>query len=203
MRKRCPECGQPVKEDNLGEHVARVHPAIPRRRYAEMKIRRPRSARRGTPLWLPLATVLVVLAVAGALYIATLRPTTPSGGPPSFSADHTFYNFGHVEQVTVEHAFPIRNGGPGDLKVWGLQSSCDCTSAHIVIGGVEGPHFDMHNTPDWVGTVPPLTSASLVVVYDAVQMPDLYDGQRSVYLRTSDGAKSEVTFVIQVHESPP
>jgi len=203
VRKRCPECGQPVKEGNLGEHVARVHPSIPRRKYAEMKIRRPRGAGRGSTAWVAVAILLAAVTIGAGLYFATARPPSGSGGPPAFYAPTKFYDFGHVDQVTVEHAFTFQNQGVGDLKVWGLTSSCDCTSAHVVIGGVEGPHFSMHEKPDWTGTVPPWTTATLVVVYDAMQMPDLYAGERSVYMRTNDGANAEVTFIIQVHEPPP
>jgi len=44
MRAPCPECGQPIKEENLGDHVAKGHPSIPGRRYKELQVRAPRRS---------------------------------------------------------------------------------------------------------------------------------------------------------------
>lgn len=199
MRARCPECGQPVKEENLGDHVANVHPSIPRRRYKEMQIRPPPAS--PALKWVPVVAVVLAAILAGALYVATLPPSSGNSGVPRFYAPTKTYDFGHVPQITVEHNFTIENRGWGDLKILDLSSSCDCTSSHMIIRGVQSPHFGMHEKPSWTGTIYPGTSATLVVLYDATQMPDLYVGPRSVYVRTNDPANPEVEFVITVHEA--
>lgn len=199
MRSQCPECGQPVKQENLATHLGRVHPRVPRSKYGNLHVPKPRRTGPRLAGWIPVAAVvLAVTVLAGAFFVSS------GGGPgPKFYADHLTYDFGHVEQTTHDHSFPIENRGESDLRVFELSSSCDCTSAHVVIGGVAGPHFSMHDKPDWVGVIPPWTSATLVVLYDAVQMPDLYTGPRAVYLRTNDPGNPEVTFTVQVHEPPP
>lgn len=200
VRRRCPECGQPVKEENLGEHMAKTHPSVPRRRYREMDIRPPRSQRR-TPVWVPvLAGALIVALAAGFLFAARLgEPPGPSYAG-RFGADHTFWDFGDVPQTVVTHAFTFENEGVGDLVLSGAWTSCGCTTARITIAGVDSPTFGMHNNPSWTGRVPPYGSATLSVSYDALAHDDYYSGERSVFLRTDDPARSEVEFRVAVHE---
>jgi len=193
VRKRCPECGQPVKEENLAEHLGRVHPNLPRRRYKELQIAKPQNVRSGSRGWVPYAVVIVAVTLGAGLFFA-------SGQGPAFYADHLRYDLGHVSQTTVEHSFSFENRGEKDLRVWGISSSCDCTSAHVIIGGVQGPHIGMHTEGTWEGRIPPGASATLVAVYDATQMPDLYVGSREIYVRTNDPAQSMVTFTILVDE---
>lgn len=195
MRRPCPECKRPIKESNLGNHLARAHPDVPRRTYRKLGIEKPRPENR-TP-WATYAIVLAIVAVVtGVLFSSSPGPE----GTPQFLADHTTFDFGHVPQGVSEHVFPIRNAGDGTLKIFDIQSSCGCTGGHMVIGGVEGPHFGMHDRPQWEGVIAPGSTAQLVVTYDATAHEDLYNGPRSVYLRTNDPSRSEVEFVIHVHE---
>jgi len=197
VRRRCPKCGQPIKEANLGEHVARLHPEIPRRKYASLDIPDPRRRRpQGRPLWIPLAVVLIAALVAGAVYLASV----PREGPGRLTADHAFYDFGFVPQSVVEHSFPFTNQGDEALTILSVWTSCGCTSAHLLIGGVESPHFGMHDNPAWTGRVAPGASATLVVLYDATEHPDLYVGERSVFVRTDDPGNPEFEFRIRVTE---
>jgi hypothetical protein len=200
MRRRCPECGQPVKEENLGEHMARAHPSVSRRRYREMDIRAPRT-RRMPAFWVPIvAGVVIVALAAGFLFAAKLgEPPGPSYAG-RFGADHTYWDFGDVPQTVVSHSFTFENDGVGDLVLSGAWTSCGCTSARIVIGGVESPKFGMHNNPSWTGRVPALGTATITVEYDALTHTDYYVGERSVFLRTDDPAQPEVEFRIAVRE---
>jgi len=194
MRRHCPECGQPVKEENLAAHLEKVHPKVSRRQYEELRIPQPRRTRRSRPGWVPYAVVLVAATVGAGLYFASTGPK------PVFYASHQLYDFGQVPQATVNHSFTFENRGESELKVWGLSSSCDCTSGHVIIGGVQGPHLGMHTDSPWEGKVSPGMSGTLVAMYDATQMPDLYVGSRLLYLQTNDPAQPMVTFTILVNE---
>jgi len=200
MRRRCPECGQPVKEENLGEHMARTHPSVSKRRYHEMDIRAPRAPRR-TPVWVPVVAGAVIVALAAGLLFASKLGEPP--GPAyagRFGADHTYWDFGDVPQTVVTHAFTFENDGVGDLVLSGAWTSCGCTTARIVIGGLESPEFGMHSNPSWTGRVPALGTATITVKYDALAHTDYYVGERSVFLRTDDPAQPEVEFRIAVRE---
>ena len=196
MRRRCPKCGLPVKDANLGDHVARLHPEIPRRRYQELQIRAPRRGPSLRARWVAYGAVLVPVFVGVGLFVATL----PAGGLGRLSASHDYYDFGSVPQSVVEHAFTLTNAGEGDLSILGVWTSCGCTSAHVVIAGVQSPHFGMHDNPAWTGKVAPGASASLVVLYDAIEHPDFYVGERSVFVRTDDPGNPEFEFRIRVNE---
>jgi hypothetical protein len=193
MRRRCPECDQPVKEENLAAHMGKVHPRVSRRKYEDLEVPKPRGGRRRLPGWVPYAAILAAVTVGAALYFG-------SGPGAVFYAPHDTYDFGKVPQSTVEHAFPFENRGETPLRIYDVSFSCDCTSAHFLIGGVEGPHLEMHGTQAWEGTVAPGASGTLVAVYDATQMQDFYVGPREVYFRTNDGAHAMVTFTIWVDE---
>lgn len=195
MRRQCPECGQPVKVDNLGDHLARVHPDVPRRKYREMDIRPPRRAPGLAAMKIPIAVLIVAVLLAGVVYLAA-APTIRGVLAP----DHTFYDLGRVPQSVVEHSFPIRNSGGGPIKILAVQTSCGCTGAHVVIGGQQSPHFSMHDNPPWEGVLYPGAEAVLVVTYDATFHDDVYVGERSVYVRTDSPAQSEIEFRIHVNE---
>jgi len=198
VRTTCPECGQPVKPENLGEHVSRVHPSIPRRRYQELGIRRPRGARTSAAAWAPYVAILLVVTVGAGLYFVA---SGPSGTGGRFFADHTYYDLGKVPQSTVEHTFSFENRGEGTLAIFGAWTSCGCTSARVVIGGSSSPVFGMHDNPPWEGRLVAGATATLVVQYDALAHPDLYVGDRSVFVKTNDGSAAEIEFRIHVDEA--
>jgi hypothetical protein len=58
----------------------------------------------------------------------------------------------------------------------------------------------MHDNPAWTGRLAPGASATLVVLYDANEHPDLYVGERSVFVRTDDPGNPEFEFRIRVAE---
>ena len=146
--------------------------------------------------WVVYAAVLVAAFVGAGLFFATL----PQGGPGRLSVAAAYYDFGSVPQSVVEHTFTLTNAGEGDLSILSVWTSCGCTSAHFVIGGVQSPHFGMHDNPAWTGRVAPGASASLVVLYDATAHPDLFVGERSVFVRTNDPGNPEFEFKIRVNE---
>lgn len=195
MRRSCPECGQPVKEGNLGDHVARVHPGVSRRKYREMGIPAPRGPPGLAALKVPMVILVAALLLAGIVYFAAAPAARGVLSP-----DHTYYDLGRVPQSVIEHSFPVRNSGGGVLKIVGVQTSCGCTGAYLVIGGQESPRFGMHNNPPWEGLLYPGTGATLVVTYDATYHDDVYVGERSIYVRTDNPSQPEVEFRVFVNE---
>jgi hypothetical protein len=186
-----------VKEANLGGHVARLHPEVRKRDYAALRI--PTPSRQSGPgvRWAPFAAILVAVLLGGAVYLAAL----PREGPGRLTPDHVYYDFGVVPQTVVEHSFSFTNMGDRALTILALWTSCGCTGAHVAIGGVESPHFGMHDNPAWTGRVAPGASGTLVVQYDATAHPDLYAGERSVFVRTDDPRNPEFEFRIRVTEA--
>ena len=199
MRRRCPECGQPVKAENLAAHLGRVHPRVSRSKYGDLHVPKPRGARRGIAAWLPLAAIVMAVLVAAGVYFVIVQRGLGSGSG-KFYADHTFYDLGSVSQTVSQHTFTFQNRGEGALSLDGVWTSCGCTTAHIVIGAQQSPHFGMHDNPPWSGKLAPGATATLVVLYDAAAMPDLYVGDRSIFVKTSDPGDPEPEFVIRVSE---
>lgn len=199
MRKKCPECGQWVKEENLVEHLGRVHPHFPRRMYADLNVRKIPPARRKAKQWGPLIAVSLAAVLVVGIYFAVTRGA--SGGAGRVYANHTYYDFGHVPQAVSEHDFTFQNIGEGELLIVGAWTSCGCTTARIEFGGDQSPQFGMHDNPAWTGRLAPGATAKLSVFYDATEMPDMYVGKRSIFLKTDDPGNPEAEFVIHVDEA--
>ncbi|MDP2684334.1 MAG: DUF1573 domain-containing protein [bacterium] len=88
---------------------------------------------------------------------------------PEITLELSSYDFGDVSQAlgVVNKSFTINNSGSDDLIINNLLSSCGCTSVALVIDGIEGPKFGMHNNPtDWSATIKPGESAELIIYYD-------------------------------------
>ncbi len=75
-------------------------------------------------------------------------------------------------------SFIVRNDGKSDLAITGMESSCGCTTATLVLDGVESPRFGMPGhgleTPKgWSAVIAPGQTAELKVYYDPTVHPDL------------------------------
>ncbi len=185
-----------MKPENFADHMGRVHPKVPKAQYAGLAApSAPRAhRRRRVPTWVPYAAVLVAVVVGAGLFFAL-----DTGPKPSFYANHEYYDFGYSSQTSVSHSFTFENLGAGELTVWGLTSSCDCTSGYVVIDGVQSPMMGMHTSDPWVGRVAPGDVATLVAMHDVTSMPDHRQGTtQELYLQTNDPAHSTVTFTIHV-----
>ncbi len=89
-------------------------------------------------------------------------------------------DFGDVSVAgrEVYRSFVLRNDGKSSLTVTGMDSSCGCTTAALVLDGVESPRFGMAGhgleTPaDWSVILPPGKEAELRVYYNPQIHPDL------------------------------
>jgi len=148
-----------------------------------------------------LIVLIVVVAVAAASYAIV-----NSGPKPKLYADHAFFDLGKVPQTRTSHTFTFSNTGGGDLKITRIWTSCGCTTAKLLVGGVESPEFGMPGhggyAGPWEATMAPGQPASLVVYYDSTNMPDYYVGERYVFIDSNDPSQSEFQFTISVEEIP-
>src|SRR3989344_4514556 len=112
-----------------------------------------------------LATLVATgLIVTGAVLFLgkneAAAPNTQDLGTASMSIDKTSENFGDMQADEEKTAsFTITNTSNSTLRLWNIATSCDCTFASVVIGGVETGEFNMpmhmpKNLKNWIGEVP-------------------------------------------------
>ena len=209
--KKCPVCGNSVRVENLESHLKKVHPreeydldhllddderkSIKHSGGAARPTRMTKGAKRAAVLG------VVFIAILAAVYLVVANRARGQ-----IYADHNYYNFGMVQQTKTSHTFTFSNSGNADLTIERIWTSCGCTTAKLVLNGVESPEFGMPGhggySGPWEAKMRPGDSATLVTYYDATNMPDLYTGERYVYVDSDDPANSEYQFTIAVQEVP-
>jgi hypothetical protein len=96
------------------------------------------------------------------------------------------YDFGSVRVSggEVTKLMTVKNIGKDDLKITRMESSCGCTSASMVVDGIEGPRFSMAshgtNPTGWSVTLEPGETTQLKVYYD----PTVHRDMRGPVTRT-------------------
>jgi hypothetical protein len=199
-KRTCPRCGATVNVGNLPRHFERVHPrddvaaalSTDERRTLERRTRVPMSAAGRRRL------VGASLAVAAVLFVVWLLSwsTVPTGGV--IHIEPASYDFGEIGQSTVSTTFLLHNLGSSVLVLQGVSTSCMCTSARVVYGGVASPTFGYHDNPGgWSLALPPDAEASLDVFYDPTVHPELGHFMREVYVLSSDPGHREAS--VQIH----
>jgi hypothetical protein len=155
------------------------------------------------PMWRWVALVLVVVAVsAGAAWIS--MSVTPAGADPadvpfpvaSKSAGPTgkvviegdlHYDFGVMAQQQKGHReIVLRNEGPGDLTIQGVQPSCSCTVTNL--------------QPGEKRVLKPGETFSMNVEWQTKDFKDAFEKQARVL--TSDPEHPEVLFVVKGRVTP-
>jgi len=201
---RCGECGTRLASGNVSEHYRRVHPKakIPLAPEIENSGKAARKAYQGggsrSPVKIAvlLAVALIVLAVitVGAVWYVG-QPSSPSVAP-KLLINHDTWDFGEIPPEKVDHSFIITNSGQAMLELYTMSTSCDCTSAKLILPSGSSPLFSMHGNPNWKGTLAPGESATLQVFYDPFAMAGEYGRlERVVYVPSNDPALKE----LQVH----
>ena len=111
-----------------------------------------------------------------------------------------------VRGDVLETVFHVRNEGTRDLIITGLPTSCGCTTASLVVNGVEGPRFGMDmgdgkNPTDWEARLAPGETAILRVYYDPTVHPDLRGYViREVYIKSNDPIDPVVKVRIKLNQ---
>lgn len=91
-----------------------------------------------------------------------------------------------VEEITLE------NTGKKVLQITNVYTSCDCTSAQLVINGKESPIFSMHNNPAWMGEIDSGKKATLMAIYEPYKMPVQGAVERTIFFKTNDPENPEI-----------
>lgn len=120
---------------------------------------------------------------AGPLSLSTDIIQTASADSPKIVINPTLYNFGEVSVSAgvVSNTVDIKNDGKTDLIIDKIGSSCSCTTASLIINGVEGPKFGIgFDSKGWSATLKPEETAKLKIYYD----PGVHGGHKGSVLRT-------------------
>lgn len=115
-------------------------------------------------------------------YKEELIKTAPANRP-IISLNPTYYDFGQIEasQGDVSTTFSVENDGKSDLIITGMETSCGCTTARLVIDNQRSPVFSMHNNPqNWQVSLKPNQQATLEVFFD----PNFHKGAEGSITRT-------------------
>lgn len=97
-----------------------------------------------------------------------------------------------VRGEVVVTTFQVKNTGSRKLVITNLATSCGCTTASLVVRGVEGPRFGMDmgqgsGPEEWEAELAPGETATLRVYYDPGVHPDLRGYViREVYIYSND-----------------
>ncbi|MFQ6090456.1 MAG: DUF1573 domain-containing protein, partial [Candidatus Bipolaricaulia bacterium] len=87
---------------------------------------------------------------------------------PQIAVEPERYDLGRVSMAegVVSRSFNLRNEGEADLVITGITTSCGCTTAQLVVQGMESPIFGMHDNPEWSWVLSPGESGELRVFFD-------------------------------------
>ena len=100
-------------------------------------------------------------------------------GAPVIKITPDSYDFGRVKAggKVVSTLFTVENTGRSDLIINNMDSSCGCTTAALIVNGVEGPRFTMSmhgtNPRGWSARLKPGEQAQLKIYYDPNVHPKL------------------------------
>ena len=140
-----------------------------------------------------------------------IRKRAPSD-PPKIEINNPAYNFGTVKQTegNVSTIFIVRNTGKKELIINNLETSCMCTSASMIYGGIEGPKFGMgmhgNNPKDYELIIPPGESAQLKVYYDPMAHGKQKDPEqriiREITITSNDPVDFQKKLRIEITQIP-
>lgn len=130
-----------------------------------------------------IAFMALIIIVAGILVLFVFNWYNSLGDAPRIQLIPESYDFGQVTQAkgTVSAPLSVKNEGKSDLIINNIVSSCGCTTAVLIVDGIESPVFGMHsNYPGWSQKLLPGQTAELRVMYD----PNVHRELRGVVTRT-------------------
>ncbi|MEK7588177.1 MAG: DUF1573 domain-containing protein [Patescibacteria group bacterium] len=153
------------------------------------------------------AIVASVVIIAGAVFLLgnDKSPKRESLGAATMTIDKTFEDFGDMKADEEKTAtFTITNTSDAILRIWNVSTSCDCTFATVVIGGVASGEFNMPahmiaSLKNWIGEVPAKQTATLNVTYKPKIMPVTGIVTRQTRFSTNDPKNAEVEVSVKAN----
>lgn len=153
------------------------------------------------------AIVASVVIIAGAVFLLgnDKSPKRESLGAATMTIDKTFEDFGDMKADEEKTAtFTITNTSDAILSIWNVSTSCDCTFATVVIGGVASGEFNMPahmiaSLKNWIGEVPAKQTATLNVTYKPKIMPVTGIVTRQTRFSTNDPKNAEVEVSVKAN----
>lgn len=145
-----------------------------------------------------------IIIIVGAVLIIGADTSTStikaSTNVVAYTEDPTSYDWGQIDYdgdiATKE--FRIKNKGNDVLKLYNIRTSCHCTKAQLIAGGVESQYFGMSGISSWIGELKPGEEARLIVKFD-----QRYHGpqgvgpiNRFVSVETNDKSNPKLTFTL-------
>lgn len=126
---------------------------------------------------------------------------------PIITIEPAYFDFGDVSvaEGEVSTTMKVKNDGKTDLIISKMESSCGCTTAALIVNGVEGPRFRMpghgKNPENWSATLAPNEEAELKIYYDPTVHPNLRGAvTRTVSVFSNDPVDFEVRVKIEVNQ---
>src|SRR3989344_7979185 len=153
------------------------------------------------------AIVASVVIIVGAVFLLGKdnSPKREQLGAASMTIDKTFEDFGDMKADEEKTAvFLITNTSDSILRLWGVSTSCDCTFASVVIGGVASGEFNMpahmsSTLKNWIGEVQAKQTATLKVTYKPKVMPVTGVVTRQVNFATNDPKNQSVEVSVKAN----
>lgn len=145
--------------------------------------------------------IATTVIIGGALVLMGNQKPAPKRedqGSASLMIDKKSEDFGTMKVSDERTAkFTITNTAQSVLRIWNVNTSCDCTFARLTIGAVESPEFNMAgmqsvDKANWLGEVPAGKSAVLTVTYKPSVMPVKGPITRQVNFYTNDPKNPEM-----------
>lgn len=144
-----------------------------------------------------------IILLFGGVFFLTKNTATPeikaSQNAKAISKESSF-DWGEIglKDGNVEKTFEIKNDGTENLKLFGVTTSCMCTTAQLILDDKSSPKFGMHDKSSYVMEVPPGKTAKLKVVFDpAFHGPSgIGPINRQITVATNDPDNSEQKYML-------
>jgi len=148
------------------------------------------------------ATIAVVFGAVVYFGNQKSAPKREELGIASMAVDRKSADLGKMKVSDEKSAtFTISNTGNSMLRIWNINTSCDCTFATVAIGKIVSPEFNMAGMmstekTNWLGEVPAGQKATLTVIYRPSVMPVQGPITRQVNFSTNDPKNENVQLSI-------
>ena len=146
--------------------------------------------------------VTVVLLFGGVTLAKQMgnQPELKTSQQAKAITDNVIHDWGEImmDNGNQEAFFTIKNEGTDPLQLYGITTSCTCTTAQLILGDNQSPPFGMHNKSAYIFEVPPQQEAQLKVVFDPAFHGPSGVGpiNRQVKVSTNDPALPELQFMM-------